>query len=363
MKILLISFSHYPTLQNYIYLLKANLLSRCDEIYSLGNSKIATTYDTLQNSYFANCIDNASPSFSNIKLFMKQKKRICKTIDNINPDAILFTSKHIWNVFLIFHLKIKDRKIFHVFHDPIGHSGTTVSRGVIIYNKIISKLLNGIIVHSDVSMKKTLAFIKPKCGIIKVPLGEKKWLPYQDRKFYTHKLLVFGRISTYKGYEFIPELARQLKIKNINCTIVIAGKALDDVDKNIINKIKSFENIELHDHFIPEEQLDDFFYNTDATLLLHKSISQSGVIVDAYRHGHPVICFNIEGISEFINNKASFTASKFNIVEMVDYIKDMYSDFNKYKKMSQYAYKFGKTIFSDQTMADKIFQFISKRII
>lgn len=360
MKILLISFSHYPTLQNYLYLLKSNLTKNKIEVFSLGNKKISTTYDILDNSFFVECIDNASPTRSNIQLFFKQYKKICSIIDKIDPDAILFTSKHIWNFMLMSYMKKKKKRIFHVFHDPIGHTGTNVSKGVVIYNKIISKYLSGIIVHSDISLNNTIKYIKPKCRVKKVPLGEKKWLTYIKPDKLKNKLLIFGRISTYKGCEFIPVLAEELINQNLDCKIVVAGKALDDVDENLISRISKYRNIEFRNEFIPEHELDEYFYSTDASLILHKSISQSGVIIDAYRHGHPIICFDIDGISEFINKDTALVAPRFDINILVKNIKDLYNNFEKYREMSINAYNYGESIFSKDKMADMIFTFITE---
>lgn len=360
MKILLISFSHYPTLQNYLYLLKSNLIKNKVEVFSLGNREISTTYDTLDNSFFVECIDNASPSVSNVQLFFKQYKKIRSIIDKIDPDAVLFTSKHIWNFMLMSYMKKKNKKIFHVFHDPIGHTGTSVSKGVVIYNKIISKYLSGIIVHSDISLHNTNKYIKPKCKVEKVPLGEKKWLPYIKPDKFKNKLLIFGRISTYKGCEFIPELAEELINQNLDVKIIVAGKALDDVNENLISKIVKYKNIEFRNEFIPENELNEYFYSADASLILHKSISQSGVIIDAYRHGHPIICFEIDGISEFISKDTALVAPKFDIAALVKNIKDLYANFEKYQEMSINAYNYGESVFSKEKMANMIFTFITE---
>ena len=360
MKILLISFSHYPTLQNYLYLLKSNLMKENAVVFSLGNANVTTTYDTLENSYFVNCIDSASPSGKNIKLYFSQKKKIMEIISMIQPDAVLFTSKHIWNFFMMPFLRRKGVKIFHVFHDPIGHAGTNVSKGVVAYNKVISKYLSGIIIHSEISLQNTLQYIKPKCKVIKVPLGEKKWLPYQASDSFKKKLLIFGRISTYKGCEFIVPLAHELAKRAVDCRIVVAGKALDDVQQQMMDGIAKCDNVELINEFIPENELHGYFYSADASLILHKSISQSGVIIDAYRHGHPIICFDIEGISEFIGDNTALVAPTFDISKMADNIETLYKSHGQYLKMSRSAYEFGKKVFSEVEMANSVMKFISE---
>lgn len=361
MKILLISFSHHPTLQNYIYLLKKNMSDYECDIYSLGNSKVESLYETLNNSYFVDCIDSASPSLKNVVKYLKKRESIVKILKHISPDVVLFTSKHIWNFFILGYLRRKKIKVFHVFHDPVGHAGTTVGNGVIVYNKTLAKMLNGIIVHSKISYENTIKHIKPKCPVMLAPLGEKIWLPYREPKEFKKKLLVFGRISTYKGCEFISQIAGKLKQKGIDCTIVVAGKCLDDVPDNFEKQLQEQDNVLFHNEFIDEKELDNYFYSCDASLILHKSISQSGVIVDAYRHGHPLFCFAIDGISEFITDKTAFVSQAFDTDSMVKNIEKMYLDFNKYKEMSTAAYEFGREKFSDQKMARQIYKLCSAK--
>ena len=361
MKILLISFSHYPTLQNYLYLLKNNLMKEGHVVCSLGNANVTTTYETQDNSFFADCMDSASPSGKNLKLYFSQRRKIKEIVNHINPDAVLFTSKHIWNFLMMPFLRKKGMRIYHTFHDPVGHAGTHVSKGVIAYNKVISGFLSGIIVHSDISLQNTLQYIKPKCKVIKAPLGEKKWLPYTEPTGFMKRLLVFGRISTYKGCEFIPALADELVKKCVDCRIVVAGKALDDVAPELMERIGKCDNVELRNEFIPESELHGYFYAADASLILHKSISQSGVIIDAYRHGHPIICFDIDGISEFVADDTALITPKFDLSKMADHIKSMYDSFDHYLKMSRTAYEFGRKVFSEDEMASAVLRLLSEQ--
>lgn len=358
-RILLISFSHYPTLQNYLYLLKENLQEKRCDVYSIGNRDISTLYKTGDNSFFITCEESASPTVNNIKRYLVEKKKIKKIIKNISPDIIIFTSKHIWNFFLIIWLLRKNMKIYHVFHDPIGHSGTTVSKGVVYYNKILSKMIDGVITHSEVSYQNTLKYIKPKCPVKMTALGEKKWLDYLEREMFQNRLLIFGRISTYKGCEFIPKIARRLKERNIDCKIVVAGKCLDDVPNDFAGRLSQYSNIEYINSFIEEKELDKYFFSCDASLILHKSISQSGVIIDAYRHSQPIFCFDVEGMNEFAVKETAYISKPFDFENMVDNIETMYSDIEKYKEKSKLAYLFGKEKFSEKRMAADIYNFVN----
>ena len=185
-------------------------------------------------------------------------------------------------------------------------------------------------------------------------------LPYQASDSFKKKLLIFGRISTYKGCEFIVPLAHELAKRAVDCRIVVAGKALDDVQQQMMDGIAKCDNVELINEFIPENELHGYFYATDASLILHKSISQSGVIIDAYRHGHPIICFDIEGISEFIGDNTALVAPTFDISKMADNIETLYKSHGQYLKMSRSAYEFGKKVFSEVEMANSVMKFISE---
>lgn len=122
------------------------------------------------------------------------------------------------------------------------------------------------------------------------------------------------------------------------------------------------DNIVLRDEFIDEKDLDGIFYSCDASLVLHKSISQSGVIVDAYRHSHPIICFDIEGISEFVTDKTAYKVRPFDIDGIISAVNKLYNDFDNYKAMSREANEFGKEKFSETKMAEETLKFIEEQI-
>ena len=186
-------------------------------------------------------------------------------------------------------------------------------------------------------------------------------LPYQASDSFKKKLLIFGRISTYKGCEFIVPLAHELAKRAVDCRIVVAGKALDDVQQQMMDGIAKCDNVELINEFIPENELHGYFYSADASLILHKSISQSGVIIDAYRHGHPIICFDIDGISEFVADDTALITPKFDLSKMADHIKSMYDSFDHYLKMSRTAYEFGRKVFSEDEMASAVLRLLSEQ--
>ena len=141
----------------------------------------------------------------------------------------------------------------------------------------------------------------------------------------------------------------------------MAGKALDDVAPELMERIGKCDNVELRNEFIPESELHGYFYAADASLILHKSISQSGVIIDAYRHGHPIICFDIDGISEFVADDTALITPKFDLSKMADHIKSMYDSFDHYLKMSRTAYEFGRKVFSEDEMASAVLRLLSEQ--
>lgn len=56
----------------------------------------------------------------------------------------------------------------------------------------------------------------------------------------------------------------------------------------------------MHDYYVSDEEMKNYFVNCDWVILPYNSASQSGVIIDAYKYSRPVISFEVGAIVEQI---------------------------------------------------------------
>lgn len=357
-KIVLISFSNLPNFQSSLYNTYKTMKNLGVEVYTIGSTNITANRIYIENNnYLINVSKNPMPTIESLRLINTEIDNAVSKIKDINPDYIHFISKHTWNYFLIRKLKKYNIKMIHTFHDPIGHKGEIRRYGVLLYNKVIGKMVDKIIVHSDKSKYETERYIKPRGKIYKVPLGEMIWEDYKKNEQYKNKLLIFGRINPYKGVEFIPKIAKEINKINPNINIVIAGKTSNDVKLETINEISSIDNIKFINKFIDDSDVENYFNDCDIVLITHKSITQSGVILQAYRYSKPIVAFNIEGIHEFVQeNKTGLISEAYNIEKYVKNILSLYNNINELNNYSKSAWEFGKEKFSNEVMSKKLIE-------
>ena len=116
--------------------------------------------------------------------------------------------------------------------------------------------------------------------------------------------LCFGQIRKYKG---IPELVEQFKeIENGKATLIIAGNDRDTELTSEIKKKASEDNrIEIHDHFIPDEEVQTYMNASDCIVLPYRKITTSGTLILAMSFGKPVIAPRKGCIPEHVSKEDS----------------------------------------------------------
>jgi glycosyltransferase involved in cell wall biosynthesis len=129
-----------------------------------------------------------------------------------------------------------------------------------------------------------------------------------------HKtLLFFGRITPYKGLEYLLEAFEQLVAKDSNYRLVIGGTIKDCQDYwNALQPAiarfgdKVLQRIE----FIPDDRVEIFFKAADVFVLPYTDVFQSGVLFLGYSFGLPVIVADVGSLREsIVPGKTGFTCS------------------------------------------------------
>lgn len=112
--------------------------------------------------------------------------------------------------------------------------------------------------------------------------------------------LFFGLIRDYKGLDTL--LEAWSKFRRTGHKLLIAGEFYASRDK-YIELIKSLgleDDIVLHDHFVPDSEVKNYFSVADCVVLPYKTATQSGVTQIAYNFRTPIIVTNVGGLSEIV---------------------------------------------------------------
>lgn len=363
MKITLVSFSELPTLQRHLYLLCNELSSRNIETWTIGSASIGIDVELGERNILVQTPDSPKPSLPSLRAIRCSLDEIADTISRINPEVIHFVNKHTWNFFLLRRLRkiLPETKYIHTFHDPIGHEGDSIQKGVMLYHKVIQRMLDGIVVHSDIAHGQTVGQLKPSCPVCQVPLGEKVWHEYRSPSS-AKNALVFGRLNYYKGLKHYPSILKSIYSIDPEVTIMIAGKAADEVDAALLKEISDQPNCTLINGFIPEGDIDRLFRETNLVLAPYASITQSGVILDAYSRSKCVICFDIAGISQFIPDETC-RVEPFDCERFAELACMLLSNRDGLETKSRRVWEFGKKNFTPEVMADSLLSVYESLIV
>jgi len=254
-----------------------------------------------------------------------------KILEEINPDVVF--SLEYFQPFSIFAAKIcNELKIpfffyQHMYKYPESNFGNLFR----IYDRMIRRYVwrrtKKAIAISQHAKKflSNLGFIKPIETIIS-GVDTKLFRP-QKRGFLREKLglddgfivLTVARMCKEKGVLKIPVFARATKNLNIHYVVVGDGEL-----KNEFKELsKGLDNIHQID-FIPHEQLPKVYSDADLYIAPSNIEVLNYTTLEAMACGLPMICSDVGGMKELINEKVGFLLPKDDIGIWIKKIKEFY---------------------------------------
>ena len=118
-------------------------------------------------------------------------------------------------------------------------------------------------------------------------------------------ILFFGRITPYKGLEYLVAALRILWARNNAYRLIVAGRPdncesyWNTVRESIREDVQS-GRIMLKSEFIPDEAVEIYFKAADVLVLPYRQIYQSGVLFLAYSFGLPVLAADVGSLKDEI---------------------------------------------------------------
>lgn len=118
-------------------------------------------------------------------------------------------------------------------------------------------------------------------------------------------ILFFGRITPYKGIEYLVEAFQKLSIEDGSYKLIIAGRPdcseqyWNALQETIRQSLQS-DRVLLRSEFIPNEQTEVYFKAADILVLPYREIYQSGVLFLGHSFGLPVLTADVGSLKEDI---------------------------------------------------------------
>lgn len=113
-------------------------------------------------------------------------------------------------------------------------------------------------------------------------------------------LLFFGLIRDYKGLDLLLQAFGDERFKNRPIKLLVAGEFYTDRAPYdaLIEQMDLQDKVIITDHFIPDNQVADYFNAIDLLVQPYKTATQSGVTQIAYHFEKPMIVTNVGGLAE-----------------------------------------------------------------
>lgn len=202
--------------------------------------------------------------------------------------------------FIIYMLK---RKIILTVHDPFPHTGLD-TRIVRLRRKVAFRCVPHFIILNKAQREKFLSFYHlPSSAVIDSRLSCYTYLNMVEQDMTTvpeQKYILFaGKISKYKGVEYLLEAMKKVHDTFSDIKLVVAGGGKYHFD---ISEYAALPYIDIRNRFIPDEELVALMNKTQFMVCPYTDATQSGVIMSSFTFGTPVIATRVGGLPEMLGN-------------------------------------------------------------
>jgi glycosyltransferase involved in cell wall biosynthesis len=258
--------------------------------------------------------------------------KVIKQIFSYKPDVIHLVSTGPWICIFLPILKYKFL-IVSTIHDPKLHFGEErIDKEIVHY--VTQKFSDLILVHGEYLKRIVLTkWGVPSDKVHVILHGDfsilKQWKK-KDVAMEKNTILFFGRIEKYKGLQYLLQSRFYLIKKFPNLKIIIAGNG----DLTSYGEIDKDPFLEIHNYFIPINNVPEYFQRSSIVVLPYIDASQSGVVPLAYTLSRPVIVTNVGSIPEVvINNKTGIIIQPKNSLEIAKAIEMIFNNDELRNKM------------------------------
>lgn len=243
--------------------------------------------------------------YPNLKVFNKINfqlhQQLAEIVNKQDYDVVHLNGYRGSQMFLYASLK-KSGKVWSV-HDPVLHSGEEKWQTRLGYS--LFRFFDAQFILHNNSQKpefiKAYGIKEKNCHFVK--LGPLEVIKLFDNgsaiETAPDTVLFYGRISPYKGVEYLIKAAKKASSKVPGLKVIIAGKPNYALDITELEGDKTFEFI---NGFVPNEQLVALIQKASVIVCPYTDATQSGVIMTAYAFNKPVIATRVGGLPEVVDD-------------------------------------------------------------
>lgn len=235
-----------------------------------------------------------------LRQFLRQIRMaaiILKCIKRFNPDVIHLQQGHLW--FNIVLPMLRGYPLVVTSHDPLKHFGEKTPQcifdwgchraGQIIVH--VPQMKDLLVERLDMPNSRVHVITHVLCG------DDSAQRNIQEEEYL---ILFFGRITIYKGLEYLIRAEPWITARVPEAKIVIAGRGEDFAHYR--DKMVHPERFIIHNAYISDEKRAELFRRASVVTLPYVEATQSGVVPVAYSFGKPVVATTVGGLPAQIDD-------------------------------------------------------------
>ena len=214
---------------------------------------------------------------------------------------------HLEDIFTLFLPLLLIRKMALIvdIHDPIPHTGEPPSQFQDPRTKIFVRWCRRVIIHSEhqrIAFEARYDINQHKVSVIHLGVLQSHTARTTvDVKEDGATVLFFGRISPYKGLEYLAQAWPSIRQAVPNARLIIAGGGEPYFD---MSTLMVDERVEIYHRYVSDAELGRFLRRASVVVLPYLDATQSGVVLTAYAFNKPVVATNVDGLANVVEDRA-----------------------------------------------------------
>lgn len=284
------------------YSLRTTIFSISKQIPQVGIFK-ATDYSELKtfeeympmdNIYVSNdptgrfCLKSLWQEFKTFLFIRKQEFDVIHYVEDPSP---LFS-------FLLWFFR---KKLVVTIHDGRPHTGDDSKKSQFVRKRLKSYVKRFLLLNKKENKLFEEGYGVNPSYVYNSHLGYYEMLQMFGNKDIKKQnyILFFGRISPYKGIEYLLKAMRRVHEVHPETRVIIAGKGEYNFD---IEPYINLGYVEFRNKFIELDELADLIRGAQFTVCPYTEATQSGVVYSSFALNTPVIATRVGGLPEMIDD-------------------------------------------------------------
>jgi len=258
-----------------------------------------------------------------------------KILKRENYDIIHFNG--ISGFMIYFLLFFRKPKRVWTLHDYIPHTGEENNRSF-SFQKLLMRFGFHYIQHYKYLRDQLINYYNlPQEKVSYIPSGPldvfKSFKPEYPIDTNEKYILFFGRISKYKGIEYLISAFNQISHIFPDIKLIIAGRG------NLMFHLEENENIIFINRYIKTSELVGLIQNSLFIVVPYTDSTHSAVVATSYTFLKPVIASKVGGLPEIVRDgETGFLVKPKNVNELAEKMQKMLSDSELISKFSNNIY-------------------------